>query len=180
MTLSNITLWQSGNYIKLVLDKANSNWVIEHINNPPVVIPVPKPVYVYKNGGTIGTGTDITFPFPNKTYDADNLWNTTTHKYTVPKDGFYSLRTQGYVFSSPSTPLLDFVIYKNGVASSRMVFQNNLSGNCTFDGTNTYEFTGQVLVECAAGDELSFHLLSDTSLTFSVSQIPLFIEYCNQ
>lgn len=180
--LPSISLLKAGDFAELVLDKGNGNWVLSNhkISTPPLLIP--KPIYVYKNGGSIGSGTILKIPFNNAIIDIDSDFDiTTNYEYTAPRSGVYRFKTQGFIHTpTPSTPTLDFVLYKNGSSNARMVFQNNLAGNCTFDGTNNYEFSGETFIELIQGEKVDFRIISDLSLAFSISQIPLFIEYVNQ
>jgi len=182
---ADITLLQRGDFVELVLDKPNNNWVIANykITVPPAS-PIPSPVYVYKNGGSIGSGTDLIVPFNTAVYDADTLFNLTTHKYKAPKAGYYRFKTMGYIYnnSSASTPTIAFMIYKNGTPASQLVFQRNTFEVITFDGTDAtaYEFNGEIILLSAVNDEFSFNLVSSPSQSLSIGFVPFFIDYVNQ
>lgn len=185
MLAPDLTLLQAGDFVELVLDKPNSNWVIANykITTPPAS-PIPNPVYVYKNGGSIGSGTDLIVPFNTAVYDADTLFNLTTHKYKAPKAGYYRFKTMGYIYnnSSASTPTIAFMIYKNGTPASQLVFQRNTFEVITFDGTDAtaYEFNGEIILLSAVNDEFSFNLVSSPSQSLSIGFVPFFIDYVNQ
>lgn len=92
------------NYVKGTVDLViNNNYRVRAYNSTAQAL-------------TSGAFTRI--QFPTEVYDLNNNWNTTTHRYTAPVTGYYSINASIQVAMSGAGFII-LALYKNGVVLTR-------------------------------------------------------------
>lgn len=158
-----------------------------NVSTPPVVVVPPKPVSAYNVYGNSGvqfgalTGFSQTLKCTSEIYDDDNLYNTSTGVYTVPKNGYY--KVTGHLTFRIDETLTDgdveFLVYKNGSYFTSFDFEYLYGGN--------YEkllIEGDVIVKANAGDTLELYSIGSWSAPSTAyvrtSNVKVMIEYMHQ
>lgn len=120
-----LTLTKSGDFVELVLDKANANWLIANLKITPIPVSLPKAVIsAYNTGVTNASFTGTTLLFPNEVIDADNQFNVSNGKFKGKITGVYQFTAIANIFSGVDYSALPaggvevrIDLYKNGVAT---------------------------------------------------------------
>ena len=175
-------------YLTFTNNVADALFPLSAVTNaytPPVVVAPPKPVYAFQSfsNSVSANALDpvhLSMKCSSELFDDDNLYNTTTGVYTVPKTGYY--RITGAATLRASATLTDgdyqFNIYKNGSVYSSFTFELY-----PFDGTNT-NIEGDLIVKATAGDTLELYadgsFTAPSSAISYVSRIKVLVEYLYQ
>lgn len=149
----------------------------------PTVVPKPVSAYQSFSNSLNANALDpvhLSLKCSNELFDDNNLYNTSTGVYTVPKTGYY--RVTGACRLRASATLTDgdyqFNIYKNGVGYTSFTFEIY-----PFDGTDI-NIQGDMIVKANIGDTIELYtdgsFTSPSSAITYVSNIKVLFEYLYQ
>lgn len=158
---------------------------IVNVFTPPTPTVIPKPVYAYQSfSNSLNANAldpvHLSLKCSNELFDDNNLYNTSTGVYTVPKTGYY--RVTGACRLRASATLTDgdyqFNIYKNGVGYTSFTFEIY-----PFDGTDI-NIQGDMIVKANIGDTIELYtdgsFTAPSSAITYVSNIKVLFEYLYQ
>ncbi len=129
---ADLTLVGTGDFVTLVLDKANTDWKIANLNLTitPTPVIVANPLAAYNATQTATAVTTYVNKFTTEDFDVDGINNTSTGQITPIKSGKYNISSRCIVTpSSPTTATYTFCIYKNGSQIATL-------DRCVFNSSN--------------------------------------------
>lgn len=89
-------------------------------------------------------------PFDSKTFDTNNNFNTSTHRYTAPVAGFYQFHAQGHIQTLADQAYALIYILKNGVAIAQ--------GSGFSSGANDNAPQVNVMIQLSANDYVEVYV----------------------
>lgn len=112
--------------------------------------------YAYNSanvGNQTGDGTFVTFPFDTLTFErGGSNFNTTTHQYTIPKDGLWTFTFNCYVYNVDVTNNVIQCLLKTNATSYRLYELNavnlNIAGEIILNGSWSALVSAGNTVEC--------------------------------
>ncbi len=149
----------------LTLAGGGMNAVIERLSGPSVIAATESvnASYTTTTGTTVNTGNPV-IPFPIRSFDSHNSYNTSTGVYTAPVSGKYRVSaTLTATVNLSSAQQFSVGFLKNGT------FFRVVGNNVGAGGSASRSPSGSTLIDLLAGETVSVYGYSDVSTTLNTS-----------
>ncbi len=137
--------------------------ILEGDDNDIVVVVSARARATLSSGVLISPGDDELIEFNTTTYDVGSNFNTTTHEFVAPNDGYYDVCMDVRMNITASGKQIDLYIKRNGVKMSTRTRFTAASGYQTFEINDT--------VYCSAGQTIEGYIKHDCSGDISIVAI---------